>query len=446
MNNELINFCADPQLVELLERSKSSEDLLDLLTPRENQHSDLLAWCFNAREGHGQGDGILKDFLLAVFRAGTADKPGDQIFGRGLTRDFVSAWPPSRILTSSFSTAICYREFTLQTTSGDTTNMRLDLVVVDTENQLLIVIENKAGARFRSGQLKGYLEGTQKTLLARAALKDFQVAFVAMDANYDAETELSENDNFDPRWARLNYDWLRSGAKRAEFAVKRGNQSAALLLSYCRRQTGWESEAMQTMTRLARDLAIRYPRVIEQMQRVASKLRSPDSWTPGLLLASSVDGQLLRLYLQNEIAISKLFDLSSLQLLHARLCEHAPQLDGASELSEYGRVWRNYQLPFDRPIPMVDSQWPLFMRIRHIDPEIKGQTKIRIALHWRPACVPEEDRLEICTLIGRAYETAMGTANRKNGVTLFSEVFSSVDAAEAAAKNIFKRCNDTFEK
>lgn len=44
-------------------------------------------------------------------------------------------------------------------------------------------------------------------------------------------------DRFDHRWARLDYMWLKPGAKRAEMAVHRGNQGAALLMSYCRAQS-----------------------------------------------------------------------------------------------------------------------------------------------------------------------------------------------------------------
>ena len=234
---ELIRFCGAPGLVELLELCKSSSDIMDLLTPRENQHSDLLAWCFNAREGHGQGDTLLKDFLLAVFQRSTDVDPGDRLFGRGLTRDFVRAWPPSRILTSSFSTALCIREYVFPASAGELAGKRLDLLIVDPDNQLLVVVENKAGARFRAGQLEGYVEATQTSLLSKPVFKAFDIAFVAMDRNIDADVAPEEGDRFDHRWARLDYMWLKPGAKRAEMAVHRGNQGAALLMSYCRAQS-----------------------------------------------------------------------------------------------------------------------------------------------------------------------------------------------------------------
>ena len=288
---EMTDFFAAPQLVNLLELAKSSSDFLELVSPRETQHSDLLAWCFNAREGHGQGDAILKDFLLAVFKSATETEPGDKVFGRGLGRDFVRAWTPSRIMTSSFATAITYREYKLpQGNAG-----RLDLLVIDPDNQLLIVIENKAGAAFGAGQLQAYREGVQTALLSRAVFKDFLVVFVAMDRNHDMDSNADEEANFDKHWVPLNYEWLRPAGERAEVAVKRGNQTAALLLSYCRAQTGWESDEMKAMTRLARDISILFPAVIAEIKRISSDLWLPETWTPQLLRPDSVEGQILKL-------------------------------------------------------------------------------------------------------------------------------------------------------
>jgi len=49
-------------------------------------------------------------------------------------------------------TACLHREYTLPQYNADTTNRRLDLLVVDSDNKLILVIENKAGARFRTAQ------------------------------------------------------------------------------------------------------------------------------------------------------------------------------------------------------------------------------------------------------------------------------------------------------
>jgi len=441
---ELPDFYAAPQLVELLELAKNSNDLFDLLNPHENQHSNLLAWCFNAKEGHGQGDAILKDFLLAVFRSATACEPGDKVFGRGLSRDFVRAWTPARIMTSSFATAVSYREYALPQEKGISSKMRLDLLVVDPDNQLLIVIENKAGTDFHAGQLPSYLEGVQRTLLSRQVFKEFEVVFVAMDRYHDMDNDSNEDDKFDRRWVRLSYEWLRPAGKRAEVAVKRGNQSASLLLSYCRAQTGWESEEMRAMTRLSRDIAILFPTVIAEINRVFNELYNPGTWTTELLRPDSIKGQLLKLCLQNQDAISWLVNLSPLQLLHARLAEHLPVLDKSTDLYEYGRVWSAYQLPLDQRLPKVDDQWPLVLRVRHINPESKGQPQFRIELVWRPYCVPEEDRERVFSELEVVFPVVNGTANRKNGLKLIKDIQHSYDSAEVAMKSIIEKVNKAF--
>lgn len=440
---ELIKFCSDPGLVELLELCKSSSDIMDLLTPRENQHSDLLAWCFNAREGHSQGDALLKDFLLAVFQRSMDVEPGDRIYGRGLTRDFVRAWTPSRILTSSFATAFCIREYEFPLAAGDLAGKRLDLLIIDPENRILVVVENKAGARFRSGQLSGYVEATQKSLLSKAVFKDFEIAFVAMDRNIDADTAPEDDDQFDPRWARLDYMWLKPGAKRAEMAVQRGNQGAALLMSYCRAQTGYESESEHAISRKARDLAIEYPNVVRELQRVTQDLVEPECWTPSLMRADSEDGQLLRLYMQNRDALDRILDVSPLWLLNGRLEEHYPEYRDA-ENWDGARVWMAFRLPVDRPIPMRDKTWPLFLRVRQLNLDSGARPKLKISVHWNPHFVPEDDVERVCTAIGRAFPSAAGSASRGKGMTLAEAVVDGVDAAEPQCKKLIAVIQQAF--
>lgn len=446
---KLTDFCSDSDLVELLELAKSSNDIFELLTPRENQHSDLLAWCFNAKEGHGQGDAILKDLLVAVFQAATGDEPGDKLSGRGLSRDFVRAWPPARIMTSSFATAISYREYALPKSESNNKNgiadNRVDLLVVDPGNRLLIIIENKAGAQFRPGQLQGYLEGVQTKLRHRPVFKDFQIVFIAMDRNFDPDIDQDNDDNFDSRWVRLNYEWLRPAGKRAEVALQRGNQSAAVLLSYCRRQTGWESDDMKAMTRLARDLAIRFPAVIKDLSRISRDLLQPEAWTPQLLEPDSGDGQILKLYLQNEKAIRWLIDLSPLQLLHARVAEHTPEVDTVDDGYEYGRVWVDYQIPTNRSMPKLDSRWPLYLAVKHLNPESEDAPEFRIQLVWRPYCVPQEERERVCKLLSEIYPTAKGTSGRKQSVYLLPNISASnFDSAEATVTGVIKKINGVF--
>ncbi len=67
-SDDLYSFLSDPELIELIEQAKVSDDILDVITLNENQHSDMLAWCLTPGEGHGQGDSVIKDFLEAAYR------------------------------------------------------------------------------------------------------------------------------------------------------------------------------------------------------------------------------------------------------------------------------------------------------------------------------------------------------------------------------------------
>ncbi len=414
MERQLTAFCADRSLVELLELSKCSNDVLDLLQPRENQHSDLLAWCLNAREGHGQGDAILKDFLIAIYGATTVDTAGDKLQGNGLTRDFVRDWTPSRIMTTSFATAVCYREHEIPYATNSS-KVRLDLLLIDSDNKLIVIIENKAGAKFRKGQLAGYLASVQASLLSREAFKQIVVAFVAMDRNLD--TELAEDAppaNFDKRWALLNYEWLRPGGERAQLAVNRGNQNASLLMSYCQRQTGWESTESRKITNLAAELVTQYPIVVSEIRRVVTQKLRPDEWVPKLLSQEGVDGQLLKLYPQNENAINRLLNLTPLQLLRGKIIDAFPDIESDIDAFELGRVWANYRVPIGHELPMVDGRWPLYVYVRYLKPGSGKRSEFRIRLVWRPFCVPDDQRETVCNSLAAAFVKARNTADRLN--------------------------------
>jgi hypothetical protein len=96
--NDLHNFITDHHLLDLIERVKISDDVLDVVKLTETQHSSMLAWCLNPNEGHGQGDAVLKDFLIAAYSAG-ADA------NRFANKDFFEKWTPGRIRTASFGSA-----------------------------------------------------------------------------------------------------------------------------------------------------------------------------------------------------------------------------------------------------------------------------------------------------------------------------------------------------
>lgn len=58
---------------------------LDVISLSENQHSDILAWMLDAREGHGQGGEILRDLLVSASTRAASGESGLDGSARRLT-------------------------------------------------------------------------------------------------------------------------------------------------------------------------------------------------------------------------------------------------------------------------------------------------------------------------------------------------------------------------
>ena len=169
--DDLYSFLADPELTELVEQAKVTDDILDVINLSENQHSDMLAWCLTPGEGHGQGDSVIKDFLEAAYRA------SDNTIHDN--KKFFQKWTPGRIRVSSFGSAFVTREFSVKIKDADRDEKRpgrIDLFIVDPQNQLLIAIENKVGAKLTESQLEDYRKAVNSEIGGRPVFKDYQFA------------------------------------------------------------------------------------------------------------------------------------------------------------------------------------------------------------------------------------------------------------------------------
>lgn len=277
--SELYKFLSDPDLVDLIEHVKISDDILDVITLSENQHSDMLAWCLSPNEGHAQGDAVIKDFLLAAYAARDGATFDNKIF--------FAEWTPGRIRTSSFGAAFVTREFAVKVKDGDQ-NGRLDLFLVDTQNKIVIAIENKAGANISASQLSSYHTAVKNQIAKRSVFSDYKFLFVVLDRNlekYD-EAHLKE---LGTKWALLDYSWLQYSANRARLQVARNNQAAQLLVAYCEKQTDWESPVECLLSELLVKLSINHESVINALRDLRKKKLS--EWTPGKLLG--YEGELM---------------------------------------------------------------------------------------------------------------------------------------------------------
>ncbi|WP_448869309.1 PDDEXK-like family protein, partial [Delftia acidovorans] len=285
-NDDLYSFFSDPELIELIEQAKISDDILDVITLNENQHSDMLAWCLTPGEGHGQGDSVIKDFLEAAYQKSDA-----AIYDN---KKFFRKWTPGRIRVSSFGSAFVTREFVVSVKEPgqeEKRTGRLDLFIVDPQNKLLIAIENKVGARLTEEQLARYQGAINKEIGSRPIFKDYEFAYVVLDRELDWYTDDKLN-ALGKRWALLDYSWLEASARRARLQVTRNNQAAQLLVAYCQKQTSWESSSEARLSELAGEIASKHPQVIAALS--ALRGQSIAQWTPKTLEGLSGELALFR--------------------------------------------------------------------------------------------------------------------------------------------------------
>ena len=257
---QFYKFLQDPNLKELIEILKITDDIFDITELRENQRSDMLAWCLNPNEGHGQGDLILKDFLLNAYdEQSKQDKKSDNY-------KFLSNWTPGKTMATGFSSAFVTREFYLE---ANDRSSRFDIFIVDVSNKIFIIIENKAGARLKEQQLEKYTEDFYQKINNNLTFKNYKKLFVVID-----NTEKIDPENFPNmgrQWIFMDYDWLKPAANRARTQVARGNNSAQLLMAYCQLETGWESDIENKISELALKIINDHQIVVDYIKNIKRK-------------------------------------------------------------------------------------------------------------------------------------------------------------------------------
>lgn len=320
-----------------------------------------------------------------------------------------------------------FREYRLPGDIGEG-DCILDLLVVDPDNRFIIAIENKAGTRLTKEQLGKYVTRLCASRLNRGAFTKFDMAFVALDRDFNDDPE---SVGCDPRWARLSYAWLERAARRAELTEQRGNRDASIVLSYSRQQFDYQSPNTREVSRIARALAIRHAEAISQMRSQSEFLRDPIGWTTTKLDPTSRKGQLLRLFHQNRDACEELLDLTQIDILHGSILD-AEQSD---ELDDVDRVDIRRTYVFYRPrhsIPSIGDFWPLFVKAA-LKPD-----GIHVSIRWRPRLVAIGDRPKYAAVLEQNFKRKKLSTN---GGTLLSEKFTEIDSASAAVLKMLSRCN-----
>jgi len=134
---QLKKLILDPSFHRLSELQAKEETYFSILgiENKELRHSNMLAWLFNPKGGHGLGDRFLKEFIKQYFSVNEYED-----FGLGEATlsvfDFVKL---------DLQDAEVRREFN-----------NIDILVVSEKASFILVIENKIRSRELSGQLEKY--------------------------------------------------------------------------------------------------------------------------------------------------------------------------------------------------------------------------------------------------------------------------------------------------
>lgn len=336
-------FVSDPRLGEAIESLKRSNDIFDIIRPTENQHSEILKWLFNPREGHGQGDTILKDFLTAAYWEGKECAYSN--------KTFFEHWTPSRIASTGFHSLFLIREYRLK--SGK----RLDLLMVDAHNEIFIVVENKHGASFGEAQLEEYYSEVAAELRRRPAFASFKTAYIALDRNFvKHEGDVDGNDKLSNRWAHVDYKWLEQGAKRAEMQMRRGNQSASLVVAYCQMQTDYVPLEAKKLADTLAILVQEYRQILGDFAEVRKKALSE-------LTPTELQGDMWIYVNHHSEIIDRMLEMKALAFIETGMKGRLPQQE---LIPEYGAQYLNVCEKSWEKLMNSDGLWPLYLHVRRM--------------------------------------------------------------------------------
>jgi len=335
----------------------------------------MLAWCLHPNEGHGQGDAVIKDFLIAAYENGHQTN-------KFSNKTFFETWTPGRVRTASFGSAFIAREFSLNT--SDAKKGRLDLFLIDPCNKIIVTIENKAGASLTEQQLSEYYSAVAKQISNRRIFADYHFAYVVVDRDLSdyPEDHLKSLGN---KWTLLDYGWLETSAKRARLHLERNNEAAQLLMAYCQRQTGWQSPNEQQVSELSAELASQHEAVVEAIRQ--KRHVQPTEWTPTTF--GDHEGELLLFIQQNRQLCDHLVQSRGIGSVRVELRKALPDV-GHEDIS-HSRTWLDFATADMQSLTReADGYWPMYLRIRRETKSSDDNTKFTLRLIWITGHFPDD--------------------------------------------------------
>ena len=201
IKTKIENFVRDPNLEKVMSWQMTF-NIFEISAIKETQHSSIIAWLLDPNESHNLGSRFIKSLLRAAkFKFEDCKKDSKCQKRAFMNNSFLSDWSYYDIEISSFQHVQVVTEFKAgkRIKSGYDA---VDICVLDQNNSLLVIIENKYGSRdYR--KLPNYYEYLQDNF------RDLKYKlYICLDAYVPLK-------NIDDNWIGLSYDWIESFCEEA---------------------------------------------------------------------------------------------------------------------------------------------------------------------------------------------------------------------------------------
>lgn len=170
-------------------------NIFDIISCKEEQASQIIAWLLNPREAHGFGN----RFFGAMLDAASSNS---QISGYKYSEGkAITARKQKQKLLNEYNDVIVQTEYCIEKRCKDKEG-RVDILLCLGDAKTMFVIENKYGSQEHGTQTKKYFKHFTKKY------HDYTVFFIYLDVKKYFETNKFEISDSKDHWYFLGYEWM----------------------------------------------------------------------------------------------------------------------------------------------------------------------------------------------------------------------------------------------
>lgn len=174
-------------------------NIFDIISCKEEQASQIIAWLLNPREAHGFGN----RFFEAMLNAASSNS---QLSGyKYIERQAETKRKQKQKLLDAYNDVIVQTEYCIDKQCKDKEG-RVDILLCleDKDAKALFVIENKYGSQEHGKQTKKYFNHFSKA----KEYHNYTVFYIYLDVKKYFEMDTFELSDNEEHWYFLGYDWI----------------------------------------------------------------------------------------------------------------------------------------------------------------------------------------------------------------------------------------------